>query len=280
MLYEMNNPKDKISIKQYGKAYGVVLMKKWLPNASKIKNLFVLDSYDEFKKIEDRLPEKFSVRADSKIGEPHLKIQGNVIEKGMMQDYIGKVKKCSEKGVVICMDAEPGTQDNVHTNGAFNVYFEVMDKVFIDYLGKGFDIGGITRGKENHEVWVIDWENLLFATPYNMNKYRTYIVNDSDYIESAYRRLGALLNKGFTRDDIKGIIPRAYKPMSLAMKEKILDEIIFPIYCESKRLKDSGLTSFGVQGMIIGDNLCPIEFNRRERFASKDFFEDIKDNER
>lgn len=70
MLYEMGKPEDEQNISQYGKAYGTVLLHKWLSNISKIKNLFLLDSYDEFKKIEDKLPEIFTCRADAKIGEP------------------------------------------------------------------------------------------------------------------------------------------------------------------------------------------------------------------
>lgn len=67
MLYEMG--KDETHIAQYGKAYGTVLLQKWLPDISKTKQLFILDSYDEFKKIEDKLPEVFTCRADAKTGE-------------------------------------------------------------------------------------------------------------------------------------------------------------------------------------------------------------------
>lgn len=70
MLYEMHNQSDEKYISQYGKAYGTVLLSKWLPSISKTKNLFVLDSYDEFRKIEDKLPEIFTCRADAKTGEP------------------------------------------------------------------------------------------------------------------------------------------------------------------------------------------------------------------
>ena len=38
-----------------------------------------------------------------------------------------------------------------------------------------------------------------------------------------------------------------------------------------------GLKSFGVQGMIIDGKLFPIEFNRKERFAEKSFFDGRND---
>ena len=70
MLYEMQKKSDLPYIKKYGKAYGTVLLHEWLPDISRTKNLFVLDSYEEFKKIEEKLPEVFSCRADAKTGEP------------------------------------------------------------------------------------------------------------------------------------------------------------------------------------------------------------------
>lgn len=69
MLYEMNNNSDEKNIAQFGKAQGTVLLKKWLPNINRTKNLFIIDSYDEFKKIEHKLPNIFSLRADAKTGE-------------------------------------------------------------------------------------------------------------------------------------------------------------------------------------------------------------------
>jgi len=69
MLYEMNNKSDEKNIAKYGKAQGTVLLRKWLPDINRTKNLFVFDSYEEFKKIEEKLPEVFSLRADAKTGE-------------------------------------------------------------------------------------------------------------------------------------------------------------------------------------------------------------------
>ena len=70
MLYERNNLSDILYISQDGKAYGTVLLKRWLPNINKTKNMFIIDSYEEFKRIEDKLPEIFTCRADAKIGDP------------------------------------------------------------------------------------------------------------------------------------------------------------------------------------------------------------------
>lgn len=199
-------------------------------------------------------------------------VEGNFVKKTEVEAYIKRVKQSNPKGAVLCIDTEEGTQEKVKTDGAFNIYLEMYDKVYIDFLGKGFDMGAITKGKENHEAWVIDWKDILFVTPKNMNRYRKSIISNEDYLNSARRRLQHLINIGYNKEQIQGKIPSIYTPMPLSIKEMLLNEIIFPLYCKKEDLVRDGLNSFGVQGMIINSKLFPIEFNRRERFAIKDFF--------
>ncbi len=201
-------------------------------------------------------------------------VEGNFVRKSEVQNYIQRVKASNPNGVVLCIDTEEGTQEKVKTDGAFNVYFEVDNKLFIDFLGKGFDMGAITKGKENHESWGIDWEDILFVKPRNMNRYRDHIISDEEYLDSARRRLQHLINIGYKREEIKGKIPRYYSPMPLSVKEMILDEIVFPLYKKKIDLVRDGLKSFGVQGMILDGQLFPIEINRRERFIERSLLEE------
>lgn len=204
----------------------------------------------------------------------HCGVEGSFVKKEQVEDYIKRVKKSNPKGVVLCIDTEEGTQEKINTQGAFNVYMQMNDKIYIDFLGKGFDMGAITKGKENHESWVIDWKDILFVTPHNMNKYRQNIISEQAYLESARRRLVHLLNIGYSPAEIKGKIPKSYSHMPDWIKEKILDEIVMPLYYKKNSLLYNGLKSFGIQGMIIKERLFPIEFNRQERFAEKSFFEE------
>lgn len=207
-------------------------------------------------------------------------VEGNFVRKEQVKDYIERVKRSNPNGVVLCIDTEEGTQEKVKTNGAFNIYFQMMNGVHIDYLGKGFDMGAITKGKENHESWYIDWDDVLFVTPNNINKFRERKISDEEYIESARRRLTHLLRLGYKPEKIKGKIPKHYSQMSPSIAEMLLDEIIFPLYSQKEKLIDAGLKSFGVQGMIIKDKLFPIVFNRKERFAEKSFIEHNEEMER
>lgn len=203
----------------------------------------------------------------------HYGVEGCVIKKENVPNYIRRVKESNPNGVTLLIDTEDGTKEKVNTNGAFNVYLQMNDKVYIDFLGKGFDMGAITKGKENHESWVIDWKDILFVTPENMNMYRQAIISEEHYLESARRRLQYLIDMGYKKEEIKGRIPKKYTPMSIAIKDMILEQIVIPLYLQKEELSKSGLNSFGVQGMILGDKLFPIECNRIQRFADKSVFE-------
>lgn len=201
-------------------------------------------------------------------------VEGKFARKSDVEEYIKRVKQKNPQGVVLCIDTEEGTHERVKTDGAFNVYLHLYEKVYIDFLGKGFDMSAITKGQEIHESWAIDWNKLLFLKPNNMNQERTYLTTQENYLDSAKRRLVHLLNIGYKEEELKEKIPRKYTQMPLSIKEMLLNEIIFPLYCQKNKLRASGLNSFGVQGMIIGGKLFPIEFNREERFATRGFYDD------
>jgi len=200
-------------------------------------------------------------------------VEGRFARKSDVEGYIKRVKEKNPKGVVVCIDTEEGTHEKIKTDGAFNVYIQLYDRVFIDYLGKGFDMGAITKGKEIHESWVIDWEDVLFLNANNINRERIFLISQSDYLESARRRVTHLLNIGYKPEDIKGKIPKNYFPMSSTIKDMLINEIIVPLYFQKNKLQEVGLKSFGVQGMIINNRLFPIEVNREERFSTRGFYD-------
>ena len=271
MLYEMKQKDDIKNIMKYGKAYGAFLLHYLLHDICDINNFYVFDSARDYEKIKDKLPERFILRADAKVGEkPTLGVRGMAASKENVEGYIADVKAHNPDGVVLLVDTDTESA-NKTIDGSFNVYFEWGKKIFIDYLGQGFDVGGITKGEDNHEMWVIDWEDILFVTSNNMNQYRTYLISDEAYKQSAKRKRNAIVNKNkMTIEEAEKIIPDTYKPMPCYVKQDILDKIILQIYEKKDELQKLGLRSFGVQGMIRGGKLFPVEINRRERFVELD----------
>lgn len=80
-------------------------------------------------------------------------IRGRDVKLDDINNYLKEVKRCTEDGVIL-MSKHPSTMLTGHytprykTNGAIMVVFEKEDRILIDYVGPGFDVGDITRGKQ------------------------------------------------------------------------------------------------------------------------------------
>jgi len=198
-------------------------------------------------------------------------VEGHFVRKTEVADYIKRVKQSNPRGVVLCIETEEGTQEKLETQGAFNVYLEVGKTVYIDFLGEGFDMGAITKGKAApHETWTIQWSDVLFLEPRNMNRFGHTRISDDGYLQTVRDRITHLVSLGYSLEDIKEKIPKIYTPMPMWIKEMLIEEIIMPLYYKQQSLRVHNLTSFGVQGTVIGDQLFPIEMNRRVRFTDKE----------
>ena len=80
------------------------------------------------------------------------------------------------------------------TKGAIMVVFEKGDRVLIDYVGPGFDVGDITRGKTIHTAISIPW-NSIYEKPIHNNKDAKMIgeglfqITDNQYQASRNNRI-------------------------------------------------------------------------------------------
>jgi len=269
MLLEMNNKKDFNQIKKYGKTYGIYLLKYLLPKICDINNFFIVDDYLEVKKIIDRLPDRLILRGDSIEGEKPTFIRGGLHTKNDIENYIKEVKNINPNGVVLCIDTNlERTPRGI--DGSFNIYFDWNKKIYIDWLTKGYDVGGITKGEDNHEVYVIDFNDIYFITEDNLDRYRTYLINESNYKKSLDSKIKYLINKtGKTYEEIIKDFNLEYVPMSKEIKKLLIEKIILEILIKSKEINELKLKSFGVQGMIREGLLFPVEVNREERFKEK-----------
>lgn len=198
-------------------------------------------------------------------------VEGQFVQKTEVEDYIKHVKNNNPNGVVLCIETEKGTHEKIKTQGAFNVYLQVGDTVYIDFLGKGFDMGAITKGKSTHESWTIPWDEILFLEPNNMNRFGYKKIDEENYIQTVNDRKIHLINLNYSLDEIEKYIPKKYSPIPIWVKDMLINEIIIPLYYKQQRLILSGLKSFGIQGMIVEERLFPIEMNRKDRFAEKKF---------
>lgn len=276
MIYKMNNNSDIHKILKYGKARGAYMLHTLLPSLSDVNNLYVLNSYEDYKQIVLELPSKVILRADAEIGTPPtLGIRGCALLKEKIPDYIELVKKTNPNGVVLCIDTKIENKKTI-ISGSFNVHFECYNCIIVEYLGQGFDIGGITKGEDIHETYYIPWDEVLFAE--NMNRYLKYKITDEEYETSAKRKIEYLIaNNELSKEQAIQQIPTTYHPISNEIHRMIYNEIIIPILANENITYKLGSSSFGIQGMIREDSeknyiLQPVEIRTSKRHVEEEFY--------
>lgn len=267
MLLDINLPEHSQLIYQYGKAKGVALLHKYLPEINIFKLLYVV--YDD-KGLEELLTKNLGspilVRADSKIGEKQTFLFGQTLPtKKEVKEYYYKLKEENPNGAMICMNTYKNSGERIKTDGGFNIAFEIGKHVIIDFVGNCFDSRECTRGKACHETFLIPWNEAIFLEAGDLNKYKVHSISQKAYEDTVEDRKSFLISSGYNQEEIEKQMPLSPKSMNMAWKRKILNQVIIPILEQEDNLKKDKLYDFGIQANLIGEKIIPFEINRPER---------------
>lgn len=261
----------------YGKAKGIFLLNKYLPDLYPYKKIQIISSIEEWDKIKDKLPERVTTRTDTKIGDNrNVRISGTSGKKEDVPLEIEELKKQNPDGVLLLLDTKSPTIPRYENDGGFNVGFNINENVVIELVGKGFDGRELTREKAVHERYVIPWDEVLFIrNKKDMTKSRNvsmYEICDDEYKRTRQERVEFLneKEKEIDREIIEENVPIAYKELDEEIIKNILDDVILELCKRKDELLRDGLRNFNVQGNIVDGKIVPWEIFRPERLIAKE----------
>lgn len=160
------------------------------------------------------------------------------------------------------------------TKGAIMVVFEKGNRILIDYVGPGFDVGDITRGKTMHTAISVSWDNIYEKTIHNY-KYARFMkddlfqITDEQYEVSRENRIREL-TQNLKEKDVKKIahaIPKKTPKMSYKLFEQLYSECIDKVIYSGIQIPNK---PFGIMMNIYGDKFCVFEVWNIERSLTKD----------
>lgn len=268
MIIECNE-KNIQDLKKYKKAQGIFLIKKYLKNLNPIKKMYVIDSIDDWLKVEDEFPEQMmTIRCDCPRGIEAKIPQGQTFERNRVINYINNTKKEIPDCVFILQDMIEGTNERIHTQGACNLFINVGKEIDMDYVGPGFDCGEISKGIAVHETWIIPWEEGMLLNAMSINLFKSNQINQINYEGTLKRRQDFLINSyPDKKEEILNTIPNEYKNIKISTLTNIINNLIKPICEEELLLKKDKITDFGVETNIISNGrIVPFEIALSERF--------------
>lgn len=261
---------------KYGKAKGIVLLQKYLPQISPFKSVDIVSTLDEWNSVKEKYGECFSHRVDTPIGEPRKNVvQGT---SGFASSIPGLIKKANEQspnGVVLLMATKEPPVHRYENDGGFNVLFNMDENVIIELVGKGFDGHELTQGLAVHERYQIPWDEVLFMRDrIDLLKNPSVIkarVTSNAYEKQRNERIQFLRDIcHYDIDKIEEQVPQQYKLIDNNIIKGILDNIVLELMKKQTSLKQDGLKRFCVQGNLLHGKVQPWEVFRAERMVTRD----------
>lgn len=278
-MESLTKAKDRDVISKYGKLKGWDICNSLgLPSFG---DVYILSDYIDVNNL--KIKELFGqepllCRTDAPIGQGYKMIRGRDVKLDNINSYLSEVKKCSKDGVIL-MSKHPSTMLTGHytprykTNGAIMAVFEKGDRILIDYVGPGFDVGDITRGKTIHTAISIPWDSMHEKPIHNYKDARMigeglFQITDEQYQVSRNNRIKELtLNlKEQEIDEIEDSIPKKTPKLDYKLFKQLCDECIDKIIYGNFQMPSK---PFGIMMNIYEDKFCVFEVWNIERSISK-----------
>ena len=155
-------------------------------------------------------------------------------------------------------------------DGGISIDIIFGNKIILEYVGKGFDVGEITRNKGIHSCLIIPWSYLYEPVNKIFNlisrsKFR-YDISDEQYARMRENRINELNNRA-TRDMKKYLercIPQKCSGISFSLFQKIYYECIHKII-PNRRINQYG--EIVLVGNIYENKICFFELVTKDNLC-------------
>ncbi len=276
MILDIDKKEHIPMINRYKKCKGIALVNKYLPQLTPLNKMYVINSLEDWEKVENEFPlEMMTVRCDCPRGINGKLPNGQTFDRNRVKGYIEEVKSAVPDAVIILEDMKKGSNERIHAQGGVNLDVKIGDYIYIDYVGPSFDCRELCTGKAVHESWNIPWDEVPFMKESSIKRYKTFEINQREYIETAKERMLFLI-KAFPdrKDEILETMPKRYNGINRQIFRDVRENVIFPLWLKHEQLLRDGLSSFGVEINVVEDGtLVPMEIDVPERFAEKEYQE-------
>ena len=229
---------DSELLKKYNKCSGISLINRYIPELSVIKNMFVLESVEEWFQVQHSFGNMVTIRMDNLIGEDIPLIAGRTTLKCHIPDYISMVADNYTGAVCVCLNVEDGSNQRIYTEGGLNIIFDLNSHVLIEYVGPGFDCRELTKGKSVHEGWNIPIEEVPFIRDTNIYKYCFHKTSQQAYLDSLEERMSFLKNEYPQQIDIiNSAMDKVYHGINRELLRRIIDDVLYKIWFQKNQLQ-------------------------------------------
>lgn len=218
--------------------------------------------------------EKLVCRADAPFGQGNTLPQGCNLNIYEINNYLKEIRKKARDGVILAFQ-NPTIQllgkniPRYECDGGVMIIFEKGYRILLEYVGKGYDVGDLTRGKAVHTSLSIPWDQ-VFENPKTLfhqitNSPGYFNISQKNYEISRIQRIEeAMVLCGIDKKhEIQQAIPQQIKHLDVSLFCKIYRECIEKIILRQENITDP----IGLIMNVYEDKLCIFEVWQVKRSA-------------
>lgn len=264
-MLSMNNKNDILNMLKYYRTSDMINLITYFPEISPIRDLTIIESEDDFIKNIDYVTKLKCNCVDSLKGKKVLEIQNS----GHSNDFfktLRRIKEIDPEGVLVLFNSTSINSDRDERYAGISVGVEVGTCVYIDAVGKGFDGREVSKGVCYHERYVIPWFELRKVSLENFKGYRTFLINDDDYLLTRKERIEFLKSIGYDKKNFDISIPVKYQEIPDFIWKYLIDNLLKKLEKKEEELLLAGFKSFVISGHTEGKVYTPWKMYDKGRY--------------
>lgn len=267
-MLSMNNKNDIDKMLRYYRTSDMLNLLIYFPELSPIKNLTIVESIDDFNKNRDYIDTLDSNRVDSLKGKKILEIE-NSGRKGDFYETMVKIKEKDPEGVLVLFNVDTINSNRYERYAGISVGVEVGTCVYIDAVSKGFDGREVSKSICCHERYMIPWFELRGLGIDNFKEYRTFLINDEEYLKTREERVNFLKGVGYNEEDFEKVIPTKYEEIPDFIWQHVLEKLLKRLEKKEDELLANGFKTFAISGHTEGKKYAPWQMFDKGRYDVK-----------
>lgn len=268
-MLNINNKNDIIRMKAYHRTSDMINLIQYFPEICPIRNLTIIENEVDYMENFDFIKNLGSCRVDSLKNRDVLL---GIEHAGKKEEFLSTLKKVKEKdpfGVLVLFNVNEDVSERYSRYAGISIGVDVLEGVYIEAVGKGFDGREVSKNICTHERYYIPWFELRKCSVQNFKDYKIYQISNEDYKKTRKERMDFLKSIGLDENIYSKMIPEVYEEIPNFVWESVVRGVIKQLEQKAEVLIVTGIIHFAISGHTEGKKFCAWQMYDKTRYCSK-----------
>lgn len=266
-MLEFNNISDREKMMNYYRTSDMINLINFFPSLSPIKDLTIVESIEEYKKLKSYLETFSQNRIDILKGRnPNINIE-NSGGTSHLYEILKRIKEIDPYGVLVLFNLTTEVSERYQRYAGISVGVDLGHDIYIDAVSKGFDGREVSKSICTHERYHIPWFDLRKVNASTLKEYQTYKISDTDYKKTREERIKFLTSVGLDPNEFTKYIPEHYEEIPDFIWLSVIRNLLKELESKEDELAYYGFDNFAISGHTEGKEFSPWQMFDKTRYT-------------